>query len=356
MSEANQTEKRGLMERLEDGPVVCAGGYLFEMERRGYLQAGTFVPEVVLEHPEVLAQLHREFIRAGSDVLEAFTYYAHREKLRIIGKEDLLEPMNREAIRIAKSVAAESGGEQLLVAGNICNTNAYDPNDPSSVKHVRGMFEEMVGWAVEEGVDFILAETLYYHREARIALDVIRESGLPSVVTLGLPADGKLLDGVSAAEAARRLEDNGADVVGLNCYRGPATMLPALREVREAVSCHVAALPVTYRTTPEHPTFFNIPDEKCPCELPGGRPFPTALDPLHCNRYEISEFTSQAHAMGVNFLGICCGNAPHYTRSMAEALGRRPPASKYSPDMSKHIMFGTDGSLKKHIRDSAGKF
>src|SRR6266849_4819068 len=90
---------------LARGPVVCAEGYLFECERRGYLQAGAFVPEVVLENPEVVAQLHREFVHAGSDVVEAFTYYAHREKLRIIGKEHLLETINRNALEIARAVA-----------------------------------------------------------------------------------------------------------------------------------------------------------------------------------------------------------------------------------------------------------
>ena len=76
--------KRGLGERLAAEGVICAEGYLFELERRGYLQAGAFVPEVVLEHPDALAQVHREFVRAGSDVVEAFTYYGHREKLRLI--------------------------------------------------------------------------------------------------------------------------------------------------------------------------------------------------------------------------------------------------------------------------------
>ena len=85
-----------LSERLQDGAVICAEGYLFELERRGYLQAGAFVPEVVLEHPEAVAQLHREFLRAGSDVMVAFTYYGHRDKLRIIGKEDLLEPLQKK--------------------------------------------------------------------------------------------------------------------------------------------------------------------------------------------------------------------------------------------------------------------
>src|SRR3712207_1081276 len=118
--------KLGLLERLEQGPVICAEGYLFEFERRGYLQAGAFVPEVVLEHPELVAQLHREFVHAGSDVVEAFTYYAHREKLRLIGRESDLEPINRQALQLAKAVADESGA---LFEGDICNTNVYLPDD-----------------------------------------------------------------------------------------------------------------------------------------------------------------------------------------------------------------------------------
>ena len=84
-----------LLELLGHRPVVCAEGYLFECERRGYLQAGAFVPEVVLEHPEVVEGLHREFVHAGSDVVEAFTYYGHREKLRSVGREDDIEAMIR---------------------------------------------------------------------------------------------------------------------------------------------------------------------------------------------------------------------------------------------------------------------
>src|SRR6516225_2571350 len=134
----------GLLERLDAGAVICAEGYLFECERRGYLQAGAFVPEVVLEHPEVVAELHREFVHAGSDVVEAFTYYAHREKLRVIGKEHLLEPMQRQALKIAKDVADETG---TLLAGDLANTNVYLPNDRETHSTVRGMFEEQVQWA-----------------------------------------------------------------------------------------------------------------------------------------------------------------------------------------------------------------
>ena len=238
--------KKGLLERLADGPVICAEGYLFELERRGYLQAGAYVPEVVLDFPEQVENLHRDFLRAGSDVIEAFTYYAHREKLRLIGREDDLEPMNRQALAIAKKVAAEG---DALVAGNICNTNVYKPDDAEAARQVRAMYEEQVAWAIEAGVDFIIAETISWLGEAEIALDVIRQTKLPSVVTFALHKKGEMRDGFSPAEAAKRIEGEGADVVGLNCIRGIRTMMPHVDAIRRAVKIHVAALPVPYRTT-----------------------------------------------------------------------------------------------------------
>jgi betaine-homocysteine S-methyltransferase len=338
-----------LLDRLERGPVICAEGYLFELERRGYLQAGGFVPEVVVEHPEKVAELHREFVHAGSDVVEAFTYYAHREKLRLIGKEDLLEQINRQALQIAGEVASESGA---LLAGDVCNTNVYGGSESDAT--VRAMFEEQVGWAAEAGVDFVIAETLSWLGEALVATAVIKETGLPAVVTLTAHKDPNMRDGVSPAEACRRLEAAGADVVGLNCSRGPATMLPLLEEIREAVSVPVAALPVPYRTTTSQPSFQSLEDALWE-GLPEGRPFPTALDPFTCNRYEIAEFARAAHDLGVSYLGVCCGAAPHHIRSMAEALGRTPAASRSTADMSKHAYLGTDPSLRAENRDYAGR-
>lgn len=337
---ASECDRPGLLERLAAGPVICAEGYLFEFERRGYLQAGAFVPEVVLEHPEMVAGLHRDFVHAGSDVVEAFTYYAHREKLRIIGKEHLLEEMNRAALAIAKQVAEETG---TLFAGNICNTNVYT-GDERSERAVRGMFEEQVGWAAEAGVDFIIAETISWCGEAEIALDVIKAAGLPAVVTLVIHQQPRTREGLTPAEAAKRLEALGADVVGLNCCRGPWTMLPLVPEIRAAVGCHVAALPVPYRTTEAEPTFQTLTDPAGP-PTPHGRPFPTGLDPFTCTRYEIAEFTRRAREIGVDYLGVCCGAGPHHIRAMAEALGRTPPASRYSADMSKHAFLGSDPSL-----------
>ena len=324
---------------LERGPVVCAEGYLFECERRGYLQAGAFVPEVVLDHPGVVGELHREFVHAGSDVVEAFTYYGHRAKLRVVGKEDILEPLNRQALSVAAGVARQTG---TLLAGNVCNTNVYEPSSPA-VPEVRAAFEEQVAWAVEAGADMIIAETFSWLGEALLALEVISEAGLPAVVTFAVHRDGTMREGGSPADACRQAEQAGATVVGLNCIRGPRTMLPLLGRVREAVSCEVAALPVPYRTTEAEPTMQSLHDPV----RGGAQAFPTSLDPFTCTREELSEFAAAALALGVRYLGVCCGAAPHHIRAMAEALGRTPPASRYSADLSKHAFLGSDPSLKK---------
>jgi len=334
-----------LISRLNKGPILCAEGYLFAMERRGYLQAGAFVPEVVLEHPEVVSQLHREFIRAGSDVVQAFTYYGHREKLRIIGKEDLLEPLQKNALQIAKDAAKEFKDLDLMVCGDVANTNVYDPNDSNSLKECQKMFEEQVSWAKEAGVDFIIAETITWVEEMKVALKAIKDAGLIAVCNYAIWRNGLTRDEYTPGDACKILEDNGADVVGLNCFRGPKMMMKLLPEIREKVSCHVAALPVPYRTTEKDPGFLNQTDEGCDC-IPGGNAFPVALDNLYCNRFEMGKFAKECAEKKINFIGICCGAEPHHVREMAVALGRKPIAYKYYPDMSKHYTHGTDPTLK----------
>jgi betaine-homocysteine S-methyltransferase len=201
-------------------------------------------------------------------------------------------------------------------------------------------------------VDFIVGETYSFLGEALLALEAIKRAGKPAVMTLSVPREGQMRDGAAPAEACRRLEGAGADVVGLNCARGPATTLPLLREIRPMVKCHVAALPVPYRTTPAEPTFQSLTDARG-AAMPENRPFPTALDPFMCSRYEIAEFGKAAYDLGVRYLGVCCGAGPHHIRSLAEALGRRPPASRFSPDMSKHILFGSDKRLRQDYLEYA---
>ena len=244
--------KRNLIERLNSGPVICAEGFLFEIERRGYMRSGEFVPMVSLEHPEALENLHRDFQHAGSDIVEAFTYNGHREKMRVIGKEELLEPLNRSALKIAKKVATTPlGKEENLMAGNISNSNIWKQDDKKSQIEVEKMFREMVSWAVDEGADILIGETYYYAEEAYTALDIIQKAGLPSVITIAPMGVNSMMDGVSVLDTLKELEQRGADVVGMNCFRGPETMMPYLREARKILKCHMAALPIPYRTSEE---------------------------------------------------------------------------------------------------------
>src|ERR1700757_290412 len=284
---------RDLLTRLTDGAVICAEGYVFELERRGYLQAGSFVPEVLFEHPEVVEQLHMDFVHAGSDVTQALTYYVHREKLRVIGREKDLVPMNRAALGIAKRVARRTG---TLFAGDLCNTNIYDPSDSKAIRDVGRIFDEQVRWAVEAGVDYFVAETLGWTGEALLALEAIRRhSKVPAVVTFAMHREELTRDGQTPAQACQRLEEAGADVVGLNCHRGPRTMLPLLKEIRAAVKCQVAGLPVPYRTSPAQPSFMSLRDPCCGDRMA----FPDGLDPFMATRSEIFDFGREAFAAGI---------------------------------------------------------
>jgi len=349
--------KKNLLERLNTGPVICAEGFLFEIEKRGYMSSGEFVPMVALEHPEVLENLHKEFQHAGSDVVQAFTYNGHREKMKVIGKEDLLEPLNRSALKIAKKIAQNPlGNGHNLMAGNISNSNIWNQDDTKSQLEVEKMFNEMVDWALDEGADMLIGETFYYAEEAYKALKVMRQTGLPSVITIAPMGENIMRDGISIVDTCKELEQQGGEVVGMNCHRGPATMMPYIKEIRKAVKCHVAALPINYRTTNENPTFLNLPDNNgCQCPTPHKRPFPTALDPMQCNRYEIGNFAKEAFNMGVNYLGVCCGANPMLIREVAEAVGLKVPASKYRENMANHYMFGTNKRIPKHIKDYQDK-
>lgn len=337
----NKTNKKpckGLLERLKDGgSIVIAEGYLLELERRGYLKCGGFVPEVVLENPEQVEHLHREFVHAGSDVVEAFQYYGHRDKLRSIGREDDLERLNRDALRMARKVADDTG---TLMAGNLGYSGIYSSSDEESQKAAMAMFVEQVQWIAEEGADFIIAETFNYLGEAMLALDAIKKhgNGLPAVVTLTAFIPDTTLDDVPFPKACRQLEEAGAAVVGLNCSRGPATILPLLRDVRKAIKGPLAALPVPYRTKEDCRVWTSLTDADT-----GDLLYPDNINSCMCNRLDIRKFAMEAKEIGVQYIGLCCGNAPNFTRELAEVYGRTPEASKYSPDVSENVLIGKRG-------------
>ena len=301
---------RGLLERLADGPVLGDGGYLLELEKRGYVQAGPFTPEVSITDPDALAQLHREFLRAGAEVLQALTFYASEEKLATVGLAGRVDDINRAAVGVARSVAQEGNA---LVAGNLSLTWAYDPGDAASAHRVRELFDRQLDVQIGEGIDLVIGETFSYLGEALIALEAARATGLPTVITMSFESpDARSYEGDSAADCARHLRDAGADVVGINCLRDPERTLPLAREMLAAVpGTPVATQPVAYRVTDERPDFTAAPE------------FPLGLEAVTLTRSEMADYAREAERVGVRYIGSCCGSVANHVRAMAEALGKR---------------------------------
>jgi betaine-homocysteine S-methyltransferase len=304
---------KGILERLADGPVLGDGGYLLELEKRGYVQAGPFTPEVVVEHPDALAQLHREFLRAGAEVLQTMTFYASDDKLATVGMEGTVDEINSNAVRIAREVASEG---DALVAGNLSLTWAYDPTDPDSPDHVRGLFDRQLQDQLSAGPpDFWLGETFSFLGEALLFVERAKRTGLPVMVTMSfetLPA--KAYEGDTPAEAAKKLADAGADVVGVNCLNGPSQQLPIARAMVGAVNgaVPVASQPVAYDTSDAEPDFT------------AGDAFPFALTPMTLARGQMARFAADARDGGVGYIGSCCGAVAEHVRAMAKVLGKLP--------------------------------
>jgi len=299
-------KKKGILERLKEGPVLGDGGYLLELEKRGWVRAGPFTPEVALIYPQALRELHVEFREAGADVLQALTFYASRDKLATVGLENRLEELNRSAVRVAREVA----GDQCLVAGNISLTWMYEPDSPSAADRVRQTFDEQLAVQVEEGIDFVIGETFSWLGEALIAVERGKKTGLPIMVTICFENTDKTAEGKSAADAAKALFDAGADIVGMNCLRPPEHILAPMEQMRKAVSGYLACQPVGYHTPKDKPDFTSLPE------------FPYGLDPLQLTRKEMADYAVKARDLGINYIGSCCGSVAIHVREMARALGK----------------------------------
>jgi betaine-homocysteine S-methyltransferase len=304
--------KKGILERLAEGVVLGDGGYLLELEKRGWVRGGPFTPEVVLSRPQAVRELHTEFREAGADVLQALTFYASRDKLATVGLQDSLKDLNRAAVRIAREVA----GNRCLVAGNISLTWMYESGSPTAADRVRKTFDEQLEIQVDEGIDFVIGETFSYLGEALIAAESAKKTGLPVMVTMCFEQQPVTPEGKTPAECARALRDAGADIVGVNCLRGPELTLPIAEEMRRAVDGYVACQPVGYRTTAEAPDFTSLPQ------------FPFELDVLQVSRREMADYARRARDLGINYIGACCGAVSTHIREMARVLGKLPADSR----------------------------
>src|SRR4029077_13773423 len=217
-----------------------------------------------------------------------------------------LEEPNRAAVRGAREVA----GDRCLVAGNLSVTWVYETGSRSADDRVRKTFDEQLAVQVDEGVDFIIGETFSWLGEALIAVERAKKTSLPVMVHLCFENIDETAEANSAAESAKALLDAGADIVGMNCLRPPQHTLPAMEQMRKAVSGYLACQPVAYRTPRDKPDFTSLPE------------FPLGLDPLQLTRKEMGDYALRAREIGINYIGSCCGSVAIHVREMARALGK----------------------------------
>lgn len=339
VSKKPRTDKKGLLERLNNDEVVVGdGGFVFALEKRGYVKAGPWTSEASAEYPDAVRQLHREFLRAGSDVMQTFTFYASEDKLENRGHDALsknsCEDVNKAACDIAREVADEGNA---LVAGGVCQTPSYLSGEGKAV--VQGHFKKQVDVFVANKVDFIIAEYFEHVEEAEWAVEVLKKSGLPVCANMCINSEGDL-HGVSTGDCAVRLVKAGADVVGVNCHFDPVISLAAIKLMKDALEkaglkAHLMCQPLAYLTPDvSKQGFIDLPE------------FPFALEPRVATRWNIHKYARDAYDLGVRYIGGCCGFEAYHIRAISEELAKE---RGFMPEGSnKHGLWG-DG-LRQHTK------
>ncbi len=298
------------IERLAEGPVLCDGAYYLELERRCSAGVDLSAPMAVLAYPESVLELHREYVRAGAEVITAMAFATGNDI-----PTDRSEDLHRTAIALAR----EAAGPDRFVAGDLNfyryggNTSTWDrPMTEAERLEAQRFFERRVGEQLDQGVDLFIAETFYSVDEVGLALPCIKQAGVPAVVTLTFRANEKTQDGLTPAEAAKRLVDLGADVVGTNCARPWESMKPMVQGMRNAVSAFVCSQPNGYQL--ERGQYWN--------EKFGGDAIRSGISLREETRFAMADYAREAKGMGINLIGACCGCLPYHIRAMAEALDK----------------------------------
>lgn len=294
-----------LMALLRQGTVLGDGGMFLEAKWRGY-----DVPQIIRTDPEALRQIHRDFYCAGSQVLQALTWFTSAAELEArYGWRDAVDEINRTAVRLAR----QASDGQVPIGGCLVSTKtgsragapAFDPDDASSHRRAQAEWEEQIAILVDAGADFLIPETFFRLDEVRLCLASCKKTRLPTMVLMGLGSQERTQDGATAAECARILAAEGADVVGTVCIGDPEQMLPAALQMRAAVDIPVACQPKGFRQEAQTET----------------RGYAASRFDTPVSFDRMGQFAQAARAEGIDYVGGCCATSPAHIRAMAEALG-----------------------------------
>ena len=251
--------------------------------------------ELNLTSPDLVGEVHREYVKAGADIIETNTFGATRHKLQQYGLENRLREINIAGARIAH----EAAGEDVFVAGAVGPLDLrIEPYGPTSFDEAKEMFKEQVSALLEGGVDLFVLETFSDLSEIEQAIKAVKElCDLPIIAQMTIGTEGKTIFGASAEVFTQKLDKLGADVIGLNCGVGPTHILTALEKMRGVTTKKLSAQPNA-----------GLPRDV------QGRQF------YMCSPEYMSKFAKRFIKAGATFIGGCCGTTPQHIKLISDSV------------------------------------
>ena len=277
---------------FQNGPVYLDGATGTNLMKAG-MPVGVCPEQWILEHREVMLELQKSYIAAGTNILYAPTFGANRIKLAEYGLENQIQEMNHELVAISKEAAEGKG----YVAGNLTMTGKQlYPMGNMTFEELVDVYKEQVKYLEEAGVDLFVVETMMSLQETRACVIAIKEvSELPVMVTMSYNEDGRTLYGTDPVTAVVALQSLGADAVGVNCSSGPEEMIPLVKAMKEYANVPVIAKP----------------NAGIPVLQDGKTIYP--MEPE-----EFAEYGKLLIEAGAGILGGCCGTTPLHIQKLKE--------------------------------------
>lgn len=261
--------------------------------------------ELNLSNPDLVREIHSEYIRAGADIIETNTFGATAHKLQQYGLDSHLHEINLNAARIARAAA----GDRAYVAGALGPLGLrIEPYGPTSFEEAKDMFKAQATALLEGGVDLFCLETFSDVSEIHQAISAVRElCDLPIIAQMTIMTDGNTLFGTTPELFTERLDNWGADVIGLNCGVGPAIILAALEKMRAVTKKKLSAQPNA-----------GLPRDV------QGRQF------YMCSPEYMSKFAKRFIQSGAKFIGGCCGTTPAHIKLISDSVRAASPRAQRS--------------------------
>ncbi len=295
--------RAALLARLVDpAQVVLADGAMGTMLYARGVFINQCYDELVLRAPDLVREIHAEYVRAGAELLETNTFGANRVKLAPYGLDTQVAAINRRAAELAR----EAAGERRLVAGAVGPLGVrLEPYGPTSRDEARDAFREQMAALKAGGADCVLLETFADLEELEQAILAARDvdPAMPVIAQATVGPDLRTAYGAAPEDIARALDKWGADVIGLNCSVGPQTILEAIERMAAVTTRKLAAQP----------------NAGMPREV-GGRSMYMASPEY------MATYARHLVQGGAKLVGGCCGTTPEHTRAMAEGI--RPLAPR----------------------------